>query len=66
MFQEVLSNLTEKYLSEIEQLYSPMFSKDDVICPWCYSMTVHVYGEESVCSCCNNPFHDGDLCHEDD
>lgn len=38
--------------------------RDEITCPYCYSLTHFVYGLESKCEVCRQVINDGDLLYE--
>lgn len=41
-----------------------LIEKDEITCPYCYSLTHFLYGQECKCEVCRQVINDGDLLYE--
>lgn len=37
---------------------------DEITCPYCYSLTTYIYGQDCKCEVCRQRINDGDLIYD--
>jgi len=57
---------SSKYQKHIQSITAEemVIERDEITCPYCYSLTHFVYGIEGKCEVCRQVINDGDLLYE--
>lgn len=62
-----VKQITPKFKSQIKNVNKELNSnneRDQITCPYCYSFTHFIYGQECKCEVCRQYINDGDLSYE--